>query len=114
MKTTPTLLDLMKIHGKTVTDLAKELDVSASQIYKWNREGISINCKHYLHLKQLIPQVIPKEITVTLAGKEDGRIRAGRKRKELNPTTIPKNNNDPEKEFISTLFPKITIRNKTT
>lgn len=104
----------MKIHGKTVIDLSKELDVSASQIYKWNREGISINCKHYLKLKEVIPQVIPKEITVTSEGKEDGRIRAGRKRKELNLTTISQNDSNPEKEFASTLFPKITIRNKTT
>ena len=106
------LLDLMTNQGLSITDLAKELDVSVSQIYKWNREGISINCKHYLALKRLIPQVIPKEITVTKAGEEDGRVRSGRSKKKY--TDELENGNSPEKEFKSVLFPKIIIKNKTT
>ena len=106
------LLDLMKSQGLTIIDLAKDLDVSVSQIYKWNREGISINCKHYRNLKRLIPQVTPKEITLTKNGEEDGRVRSGRDKNKFTP--VQETNSYQEEDFQSTLFPKIVIRNKTT
>ena len=107
------LLDLMKQHRISMTDLSKQLDISVSQIYKWNREGISLNCKHYLAIKQILPELEPKEILLTKDGKEDGRYKAGRKKK-----TAIKINQDPgkkeEPQLKSTLFPTIHFNNKTT
>lgn len=94
-------------------DIAKHLDVSISQIYKWNRDGISVNCKHYLALKELLPELEPKEILLTKYGKEDQRFRAGRKKKEA--ISINQSNRKTEEpHYQSALFPTIHINNKTT
>lgn len=106
-----TFLEMIQKQGLSIAELAKELDVSVSQIYYWNKKGISANNKHYFKLKQLVPQVIPKEVTVKKNEEEDQRYKSGRKRKELKL----KNSNLPgyqEKEFRSSVFP--TIRKKTT
>ena len=106
------LLDLMKKHRISTIDLSKLLDVNVSQIYKWNREGISINCKHYLKLKQILPELEPKEVLLTKSGKEDGRYRAGRKRK--NKIETDEQTMTTENPHKSVLFPTIHLNNKTT
>ena len=102
----------MKMSGISTIDLSKTLDVSVSQIYKWNREGISINCKHYLALKKILPELEPKEVLLTKSGKEDGRYRAGRKRKSA--VEINEKPSTPENPHKSVLFPNIHLTNKTT
>lgn len=106
-----TILEIIRKNGLTITDIAKELDISVSQIYYWNKKGISANNKHYFKLKQLLPQVIPKEVTVKKNEEEDQRFKSGRKRKELKlkDSDLPRYQ---EKEFRSSIFP--TIRKKTT
>ena len=104
----------MKSQKITMDHLAKELDVTHSQIYKWNREGISINCKHYLKLKTIIPELQPKEITITKYGKEDTRFKAGRPRKHTLVLTEVDSEPPTETEFTSDIFPRIKIKNKTT
>ena len=103
----------MKLGQISIVDLSKKLDVPVPQIYKWNREGISINCKHYLKLKKMFPDLEPKEILLTKQGKEDERYKAGRKKKDAIPLTdtFPKYR---EPKHNSTLFPTIYINNKTT
>ena len=106
-------MNLIKEQGLTIVQVAKELDVSTAQIYQWNKKGISIKNKHYKKLKTLIPKLKPKETTLTKTGEEDQRFKAGRNKKSLellDADTTP----NTEKDFESTLFPKIMIRNKTT
>ena len=97
----------------TVRDLADILDVSVSQIYKWDREGISKYNPHYTKLKTILPEVQPKVQKTKKNGEEDGRYRSGRKRNKLvlKDSVTPQNT---EKEFESALFPKIHINKKTT
>ena len=97
----------------TVRELANILDVSVSQIYKWNREGISKYNPHYKKLKEILPEIQPKIQKTKKNGEEDGRYRSGRKRNKLilENITTPQNT---EKEFESVLFPKIHINKKTT
>lgn len=106
-----TILEIIQKHGTTITDIAKELDVSVTQIYYWNRKGISANNKHYFKLKQLLPEIIPKEVTVRKNEEEDQRFKSGRKKKELKlkDSDLPEYE---EKEFRSSIFP--TIRKKPT
>lgn len=105
------ILELIKTNGLTVLEIAKELDVATSQIYYWNRNGISENNKHYLKLKKLLPQLEPKATTVKLNGEEDGRYKAGRKPKQLN---LFETNVEKPKPLTrtSTFFPRIKIRKK--
>lgn len=104
-------MELMKIHGLTVADLAKALDISISQVYTWNRKGISKHNPHFKKLKQLIPEVQPKEELVTKDGKEDLRYKAGRKKKQLKltETDLPSYQ---EKKRRSAIFPKIYMTTK--
>lgn len=106
-------MELIKKQGLSTIDLAKKLDVSTAQIYQWNKNGISVKNKHYKKLKELIPELKPKETTLTKTGEEDQRFKAGRTKKTLNLSNANMNPHT-EKEFESTLFPKITIRTKTT
>ena len=103
----------MKTSQISIVDLSKKLDVSASQIYKWNREGISLNCKHYLQLKEILPELEPKEILLTKQGKEDGRCKAGRKKLKAIPLNEITTQHT-ESQHKSALFPTIHINNKTT
>ena len=104
-----TLLEHMRCRKISTAQLAKLLDVSVSQIYTWNRKGISKNNKHFRKLKELIPEVQPKEERITAKGEEDKRYKAGTKKKKLvlTDTDIP---SYVEPEFESSLFPKIKFK----
>ena len=56
-----TLIEIIKHHGYTVNELAKELAVSPTQINRWNREGILTNNRHYPILKEMFPEIKGKE-----------------------------------------------------
>lgn len=101
-----TILDIMKQTNLTVTDLAKKLQISTSQIHRWNRNGISKNNPHFYKLKEILPEIQPKEERITIKGEEDKRSKIKRKQKQLNltETDIPSYQ---EPEFKSTTFPKI-------
>lgn len=102
--------EIMKMRNITVKELASTLDVSTSQIYKWNREGISRHNPHFYKLKEILPEVQPKEPLLTKQGEEDQRYRAGRKR--IKSTLSITDSETKEKEFESALFPKIHIDKK--
>ncbi len=106
-----TILKLMKQRQLTIADISNKLDISASQIYYWNKHGISKNNKHFYKLKELIPEIVPKEEKLTLNGEVDNRYKAGRQKKKLNLTETDLRAS-PEKEFKSSLFPKVYIKNK--
>jgi len=102
------LLTIMKIHDITVNELATKLDVATSQIYRWNKKGISQHNPHFKQLKEILPEVKPKEKTLTKNGKEDSRYKAGRKKKKLILTETNIKESE-KKEFKSKVFPKIYI-----
>ena len=99
-------MEILKICGMTPATLAQKLDVNTGQVYKWNKQGISKHNPHFKKLKEILPEVQPKEELLRKDGEKDGRYRCGRKRKklELTDTELPSYE---EKEFESTLFPKI-------
>lgn len=102
-------MTLLRRNGWTPADLAKKLDISVSQIYNWNRNGISRHNPHFRKLKQILPEIQPKEERITKKGEEDQRYKAGRKKKKLNLTdTDLSNYKEPERK--SDLFPKIYIK----
>ena len=97
-------------HGMTISQLAKVLDVSVSQIYNWNRNGISKHNPHFRKLKEILPEVQPKEERLTKYGEEDKRYNSGRKKKQLHLTdTNQPGYKEPERQSI---FPKIYINQK--
>lgn len=105
------LMNLLEKHHITVTDIAKQCDVATSQIYYWNKHGISKHNPHFETLKQIIPELKAKEITIKQNGEEDRRYKSGRKQNELklsNTDTLHKQTKVP----TSTLFPKISIKKK--
>lgn len=105
----------MRMNEVSIKELANTLDVSTSQIYKWNREGISKYNPHFKKIKEIFPEIQPKQQLIKKNGEEDGRYRSGRKKQQrltLNKEEIIEFSK--EKEFKSTLFPKININKKTT
>ena len=52
------LLDLLKSKGISVSDCANHLGVATSQIYRWNRSGISLNNPHLNALGQLLGELV--------------------------------------------------------
>jgi hypothetical protein len=104
----------MKKRNITTAELAKRLDVSVPQIYKWNRAGIDSENKHFHKLKEIIPEVQPKEPKITKRGEKDQRIKAGRPRKKTLTLTNSEMPDYREKEFKSAIFPKLYIKDKTT
>lgn len=103
----------MEKHNLTVSDLAKKLDVSASQIYKWRKEGISVNNKYFYKLREILPEIVPKEVTLKKNGEEDQRFKSGRTQKQIDLTVLPEDNvSIEEKEFKSSLFPRIRFKTK--
>lgn len=77
------LIDLLKINNTSITELAKELDVSVSRIYYWNARGIyqTDRCWNKLHTK--FPSLKPKQRPTTSKGKEDKRITNKRPKQKL-------------------------------
>ena len=104
-------MDLMEAQNITIQDLAKKLDIATSQVYYWNRNGISKNNKHFPELQRILPGIIPKETTLRIDEEEDRRYNSGRKKNKLK---LSDTNLIPyvENEFSSTLFPKIIKRKK--
>lgn len=103
------LLDIMKINNITVEELAKELDVSTSQIYTWNRKGINKNhrCWNILHAK--FPALKPKETKHTIKDIPDKRTRNQRPRKGLVLTDVDIQEYK-EESRKSSLFPTIKFK----
>jgi hypothetical protein len=108
-----TLLTLIKKRDTTPAEISKQLDISVAQIYQWNKKGISQHNPHFYKLKEIIPEIQPKETTLTHDGEEDKRYLAGRRKKKLILTETEEESYK-EPEFNSTLFPKIHINKKTT
>ena len=108
-----TLLTLMKTKDITPAEISKQLDISVAQIYRWNKEGISQHNPHFYKLKEIIPEIQPKENRITRKGEEDRRAQIKRNKKQLTLTETNKETYK-EPEFNSTLFPKIHINKKTT
>lgn len=107
------LLELMKLNNISVSQLARELQVSTSQIYQWDKKGILETNKYFPMLKRRFPSLIPKEPKITKKGEEDKRYNSGRPKKEL--ILFDTEEKPPqETKFKSSLLPNITIRKKNT
>jgi len=107
------IIQMIRQRGLAVTDIAKELDVATSQIYYWNKHGISKNNKHFEKLQKILPEIKPKEPTLRIDEQEDRRYNSGRKTSKLHLTTLQNNlKPKPQSPVTSTLFPKITIKKK--
>ena len=106
-----TILDMIRDQKLTVTEVAKRCNVAVSQIYTWNRQGISRHNPHFDTLQKLLPGVQPKEILLKQNGEEDGRYKSGRKKKKLKLSDTDTSFKHTE-EITSTLFPTITIKKK--
>lgn len=106
-----TLMDIIKKNEISPLQLAQKLDISVTQVYTWNRKGISKHNPHFYKLKEILPEVQPKEELLKKNGEEDGRYRCGRKRKQLSLSETDLSESQ-ETEFESTLFPKIHMNRK--
>lgn len=106
------IMEVLKKNGMTVGELANELDISATQIYLWNKNGISSNNRYFPKLQSMFPDLTPKDPTLRVNEKEDRRYNSGKKKKHNLPLTETDMELPTETEFASTLFPKITIRKK--
>ena len=56
-----TLLEMLKVKGLKPVDVAMKLDCPTSNIYIWNKKGISQFNPHYDKLKELFPEIQPKD-----------------------------------------------------
>lgn len=106
------LLRLLDEKGISYIDVAKKLDISTAQLYRWNKNGISNNSKYYEKLKEIVPELKPKEPTLKKDGSLDMRVNGARKKKtELHLTETDIKTPSEEKNRDS-IFPKITFRKK--
>lgn len=53
-----TLLEQLQSKGISVSDCANHLGVATSQIYRWNRLGISLNNPHLNKLGELLGELV--------------------------------------------------------
>ncbi len=97
---------VLKINNVKPSDLAKELDVSLTQIYKWDKEGISKDNPHWEEIHRKFPGIPPKEPKKTKKGLKDKRSKSGKKKKKLilTETDLPSYK---EPEFKSKRYPNI-------
>jgi len=102
------LIYVLKQNKMKPGDLAKELGVSLSQIYKWDKEGISEDNPHWNEIHKRFPGIPPKQPKLTKKKLKDGRGRAGRKKKKLTlqETNLPSYQ---EPQFKSKRFPNISF-----
>lgn len=56
-----TLLEMLKAKGLKPVDVAIRLDCPTSNIYIWNKYGISQFNPHYDALKEIFPELEPKD-----------------------------------------------------
>ena len=104
------IIEEIKKANRTISDVAKELGISTSQIYRWNREGIKINNPHWKKIKEMFPNIEACSGNITAAGTEDKRGRSNRlKVLRTTETSIPSYT---EPKFKSVLFPNIKIKQK--
>lgn len=60
-----TLLEMLKVKGLKPVDVAIMLDCPTSNIYIWNKYGISQFNPHYDNLKEIFPELTPKDPEAT-------------------------------------------------
>lgn len=105
------LKNLMIENNVSRIELAKRMGVSTSQIDKWCRLGISVNCKHFGKLRQIFPGLTPKEVTIRKDGEtEDLRFRAGRPKMALDLDELEDVEHTHSKISRISSFPKIKFR----
>lgn len=97
------LIKILKQHNMKAWELANILQVHISQIYKWDKNGISENNPHAAKIKALLPEYE--------FNPESKRSNAGRPKKELTFTgeEIP---SPPEERPRPTTFPRIIFKKK--
>lgn len=121
-----TLLEIIKKHNMKPGDIAIQLGINTGQIYQWNKKGILKSNPHYKKLKEILPEVIPKDTSIRKSdGQDDLRFNNKRPNKKLTLTEseIP---SYVEPKFVSTInneiyfkdtdgkpYVKVNNRNKT-
>ena len=105
------LIELLKINNISITDFAKELGVSVTQIRRWDKEGILETNPHWNKIHCRFPSIKPKPSRITKKGTDDKRGQSGRPKQQpkLTDTSIP---SYAEAEFKSSRFPNIKFVKK--
>ena len=104
------LIELLKINNISITDFAKELGVSVTQIRRWDKNGILETNPHWNKLHCKFPSLKPKPSRITKKGTNDKRGRDGHKKQlKLTDTSLP---SYVEPEFKSSRFPNIKFIKK--
>ena len=101
-----TLLTLLKEKGMKPVDLALILDVPVSNIYRWNKEGISEQSRYYEKIKKILPALEPNGKTQKIAKKGAKPRQLHLTEVEFERVTRPKKRYKPE-------YPKVIIKKKT-
>lgn len=106
------LFRLFDEKGIDYREVAKELDISTAQLYRWNKNGIPSNSKYYDKLKEIVPELKPKTPTLKKDGSLDMRVNGARKKKTELHLTETDIETPPEERERESMFPKITFRKK--
>ena len=75
-----TLIEIIKKHNMTVSEVTRKLGTNSKQVYRWNKDGILKSNKYYPILKEMFPELEGKEPKNNYASK------SGPKPKELHLT----------------------------
>ena len=94
------LIEIIKQHGYTVSEITKILGTNSKQIYRWNKEGILKSNQYYPILKEMFPELEGKE------PKNNHASKSGPKPKEVHLTDTDISP-PPEEIPTSSPFPKI-------
>ena len=99
------IIKLIKANGYKPYEIAEQLGIAVTQLYKWEKEGISEKNRYYPALKLMFPELEPTKLHKTK------RYNSGRKPAELNltETDIPV---PPEERPRPSEFPKVKFRKK--
>lgn len=105
------LIELLKINNISITDFAKELGVSVTQIRRWDKEGILETNPNWNKIHYKFPSLKPKPPRTTKNGLDDKRGQSGRPKRQLKltDTSLP---SYAEAEFKSSRFPNIKFVKK--
>lgn len=99
----------IKDAGLTVAEVAKIIGCPPSNIYRWDKHGLSVESHYYPLLRELIPY-IDTNCPITKKGMPSKKCNTGRQSKQDN---LILGNDDgkkiTEQEYVSEIFPRIKI-----
>lgn len=103
------IVQQIKDAGLTVAEVARKIGCQPSNIYRWDRHGLSIESHYYPLLRQLVPD-LGVNCPITKKGLPSKKCNAGNQSKRVN---LVLGNDDgkkiTEQKYISETFPRIKI-----